>query len=230
MRSGRTSWCRDCFVVNEKERGLKRRKSDKIGRPPKQIIKGELTCGTCKLSKLVGEFAKEAATPTGYRSRCRTCDSIAAQEFYKQNRKKRLANTKRWRKANAAYYTVWKRNAERERKQRNVGYRIACQLRAHLSNAVRRRLNGKIGARKGASAVRDLGCTIIELMVWLEARFTPGMTWDNYGEWHIDHVRPLASFDLTDVEQCKAACHYSNLQPLRARDNMAKGDRFPFPL
>ena len=67
-------------------------------------------------------------------------------------------------------------------------------------------------------------------MVWLEARFTPGMTWDNYGEWHIDHVRPLASFDLTDVEQCKAACHYSNLQPLRARDNMAKGDRFPFPL
>ena len=58
------------------------------------------------------------------------------------------------------------------------------------------------------------------------------MSWDNYGApqgqrgWHIDHIKPLAAFDLTDPEQCKQACHYTNLQPLWADENMRKGARF----
>ena len=70
-----------------------------------------------------------------------------------------------------------------------------------------------------------LGCTGAELVAHLAAQFEPGMTLENHGEWHIDHKRPIASFDLTNPEQVKACFHYSNLQPLWAKHNLAKSDR-----
>ena len=63
-----------------------------------------------------------------------------------------------------------------------------------------------------------------ELKAYLELQFTDGMTWENRGNWHIDHIRPCASFDLTDPEQQKQCFHYTNLQPLWAADNLAKSD------
>ena len=68
-----------------------------------------------------------------------------------------------------------------------------------------------------------------ELMDYLEGRFTEGMTRDNYGEWHVDHIRPLASFDFTGPdkeEQLHMAWNYTNLQPLWAADNMSKGAKY----
>jgi len=61
----------------------------------------------------------------------------------------------------------------------------------------------------------------------LESKFQPDMNWDNWASdgWHIDHIKPLASFDLTDREQLLIACHYTNLQPLWAKDNIAKSDK-----
>ena len=77
---------------------------------------------------------------------------------------------------------------------------------------------------KSGSAVRDLGCSVQELMIYLASGFSDGMTWGNYGTlWHIDHVKPLASFDLASGEQVRTACHYTNLQPLLVEDNLRKG-------
>jgi hypothetical protein len=58
--------------------------------------------------------------------------------------------------------------------------------------------------------------------VRFENQFQEWMSWDNHGEWHIDHIRPCASFDLTDPKQLKECFHYTNLQPLSARDNLSK--------
>jgi hypothetical protein len=82
--------------------------------------------------------------------------------------------------------------------------------------------NQKIG-----SAVKDLGCSIEELKIYLESKFQEGMSWDNWSlkGWHIDHIKPLASFDLTDRNQLIQAYYYTNLQPLWAKDNMAKSDK-----
>ena len=95
------------------------------------------------------------------------------------------------------------------------------RLRDNLRGRLRQALRG--GFRVG-SAVRDLGCTIEELKKHLESRFRPGMTWENWSPtgWHIDHIKPLASFDLTDRAQFLQACHYTNLQPLWAAENLRK--------
>jgi len=80
---------------------------------------------------------------------------------------------------------------------------------------------------KGGSAVRDLGCTIPQLKMYLEANFKPGMSWENYGygkgKWNIDHIRPLASFDLTNHQHVREACWFGNLQPLWHEENQHKG-------
>jgi hypothetical protein len=79
---------------------------------------------------------------------------------------------------------------------------------------------------KAGSAVRDLGCSIAELKLHLERQFDENMTWENWGPyWHIDHVKPLASFDLTDRVQFLQAVHWSNLQPLEKIENLRKGKR-----
>lgn len=109
------------------------------------------------------------------------------------------------------------RARDRERYKTDIKFVLTKRLRVRLRKALK-------GNYKKGSAIRDLGCSVDELKIHLESKFTKGMSWDNYGEWHIDHIRPLSSFDLTDAEQLKQACHYTNLQPLWAADNLSKGN------
>lgn len=108
--------------------------------------------------------------------------------------------------------------AHKLRMKTDPNYKLRRQMRSRLNMAM------KIG-QKGGSAIKDLGCSIQELRVYLESKFEPGMTWENHGKsgWHIDHIRPLSSFDLSNPEEVKLACHYTNLQPLWAKDNYSKG-------
>ena len=78
------------------------------------------------------------------------------------------------------------------------------------------------GALKAGSTAELLGCNKNELASHLETQFTEGMSWDNYGKWHIDHIKPIVSFDLTDPRQQKECFNYTNLQPLWAEDNLRK--------
>ena len=65
-------------------------------------------------------------------------------------------------------------------------------------------------------------------MKHIEKQFKPGMSWENHGKWHIDHVKPCASFDLTQSEQQKACFSYLNMQPLWAIDNIKKGAKLDY--
>jgi hypothetical protein len=69
-----------------------------------------------------------------------------------------------------------------------------------------------------------------QLKQYIETLFKPGMTWGNHGNfgWHLDHIIPCSSFDLTDVEQQKKCFHYTNLQPLWAKDNIKKGSKLHY--
>jgi len=140
------------------------------------------------------------------------------RRHYAFHREAILASNRAWVEANRDAVQNYRTNYCKSRRREDPVYRLQCNLRCRFRNALKRNF-------KSGSAVRDLGCTIPELKLYLEARFAPGMTWDNYGAWHVDHIKPLASFDLTDREQLLRACHYTNLQPLWAGDNLRKGAR-----
>ena len=75
--------------------------------------------------------------------------------------------------------------------------------------------------RKPKSTIAILGATVDEVRAHLEAQFREGMSWENYGKWHIDHIIPLAS--AKDLDEIVRLCHYTNLQPLWAEENLRKG-------
>ena len=113
--------------------------------------------------------------------------------------------------------------------ENNLNGRIAKNLRSRLYVSIKN--SYKIG-----SAVKDINCSIDELKQYLEEQFYPclktgeQMTWDNWTRdgWHIDHIKPLSSFDLTNREQFLQACHYTNLQPLWYYENYKKGSNFNY--
>lgn len=106
----------------------------------------------------------------------------------------------------------------KERKASDPGFKLATAVRSYVWKALR---NGE--AMKAGKYRELLGCETQDLMAHLEAQFADGMTWANHGEWHIDHIRPCASFDLTDPAQQRECFHYTNLQPLWWQDNLSKG-------
>ena len=103
----------------------------------------------------------------------------------------------------------------------DLNYKLKINLRNRLLIALKNN-------QKSGSAVSDLGCSVPELKQYLESKFQPGMTWDNWSHsgWHIDHIKPLSRFNLSNREELLKACHYSNLQPLWAKDNLAKKDKY----
>lgn len=106
----------------------------------------------------------------------------------------------------------------RDRTVTDINYKITTNLRSRLSKAI-------AGTCKSAPTLELLGCSVEKLKQWLEDQFEEGMSWDNYGEWHIDHEAPCSSFDLTSPFQQRLCFHWANLQPLWAADNMSKGAR-----
>jgi len=105
----------------------------------------------------------------------------------------------------------------RKRRKEDPQYAMRCRLR----NRIGKWLKGS----KSASTMELVGCTEKECNKWLESQFLPGMTWENRDLWHIDHMKPLESFDALDPEEQRKACHYTNLQPLWGPENMRKSNK-----
>ncbi len=106
------------------------------------------------------------------------------------------------------------------RYRNDSAYRAKVLLRGRFRNWFK-----SMGMQKTGHVADLIGCTFEELCKHLESQFKPGMTWDNQGDWHIDHIKPLALFDPLNSDHLKEAWHYTNLQPLWAVENWIKGDR-----
>ena len=143
------------------------------------------------------------------------------REYYQKNKQAFTRRRRKWYKENRELTT--KRNKEKYKK--DPLFKIARLLRGRLGQAM-------VGNLKAAPTRELLGCTYKHARQHIESQFTDGMSWDNHGMhgWHIDHVIPCASFDLTDPEQQKECFHYTNLQPLWAEDNLKKSDKLPHQL
>ena len=150
-----------------------------------------------------------------YRAKNKEKIKLQTQKYSIDNYDRMQNYTKQWREENRERI----REKNKMRRKTDVQYKLSIGLRDRLRKSVKNNW-------KNGSAVNDLGCTIDELKKYLESKFQPRMTWDNWTThgWHIDHIKPLASFDLTDRQQLLEACHYTNLQPLWAKDNLTKKD------
>lgn len=143
------------------------------------------------------------------------------RQYYSENKDKIKEQKTQYRKANLCRITKQKTQYANERRKTDISYRILENCRSRLKNVIRRQ-----GESKSTTSMELIGCTVEQLLEHLENQFTEGMTWDNYGEWHIDHIRPCSSFDITDEQQQRECFHYTNLQPLWAIDNLIKGDSY----
>ena len=133
-------------------------------------------------------------------------------KWYAENAEKSKENNAKWRANNPEKF---KEQKKRERK------RPENKLRSAVYKAFKR-----IGQNKPTNTLKLLRCTWEEAKAHFESLFLEGMTWENYGEWHIDHIRPVASFSGASEEELKQMNHISNLQPLWAIDNIKKGDKW----
>ncbi|WP_313250779.1 hypothetical protein [Stenotrophomonas sp.] len=104
-------------------------------------------------------------------------------------------------------------------------HRLAASPSARIRNGVSARMWAALKGRSDGALFSRLGYSLQELVDHLQGQFSPGMTMENYGRWHVDHIRPCASFDQTDPEEFAACWALSNLQPLWAADNVRKGSR-----
>lgn len=116
---------------------------------------------------------------------------------------------------------------QRRRRHNDPAYKLKFYARKRVKQAFKY----AYGAVKRSPHISKLfGCTSQELLEHIQSKFRDGMTLDNHGVvWEIDHIRPLASFNLLDPSHLSAACHYTNLQPLLVHENRYKSDKFSGP-
>lgn len=211
-------------------------------------------CKHCEIEKSTNDFYNDERKKDGLEGICKECKSLKAairyeekkeqinqqqKEYYSNNKEKKLSSVrsyaeqnkdavneknKKYRRENQSKLKIYRQTHKKERndyernkKKNDINYRISCRLRSRLSDA-RRNKNG--------SAVTELGCSL----EWFIAEYIPSlwksnMTWENYGKWHLDHIKPLTSFNLTDREQFLKASYYTNYQPLWAQENLSKGKK-----
>lgn len=154
------------------------------------------------------------------------------KRYYEKNKEKRKATATKWRKTNSKKYNETRAKwRDKNRDKINQQYRDSYHSNANIKIArtMRSRIRKVLkGIKKYQSTVEYIGVKDVkELMSYLETKFLAGMNWENYGQdgWHVDHIIPLSSFDLSDDKEAYKAFHYTNLQPLWAKDNLAKGNK-----
>lgn len=159
--------------------------------------------------KLAAARRRVAEDPEKYRAKERARRTGENREAYLEYRK---ASYHRRKERDNAY--------QRERWKNDINWKLKCRLRWFLRQGLK-------GRQKCTRAEELLGCDIESFKLHLESLFQPGMSFENYGKWHIDHIMPCAIFDLTNREHQKRCFHFSNLRPLWAEDNLRKSASVP---
>jgi hypothetical protein len=205
-----------------------------------QVIPDSKVCYTCKSEKSASEFNKDSRSPDGLQYNCRGCEIVRnrayreslgeegkelarkrGREQYKKRIDKVKAYQKEYNEKNRGYVHKRQQKRTKERYNSDPMFKLGYILRRNFKSALRKHLN----ATKSDRTFKLLGCSLDYFVEYFESLFEPGMTWAAFlrGEIHVDHIQPCASFNLQDPAQQRICFHYTNLQPLWAKDNMQKG-------
>ena len=152
------------------------------------------------------------------RLECKQCNNKDLKNWMEKNKE----HYKKWRKE----YDLINKDKVDSRRRRYQKNRLLRDSSFKLRRNLRRRIWGALKKNtKSDSTIKLIGCSIEELKKHLESKFEDGMSWDNYGTWHVDHIIGCANFDLSDHKQQQICFHYTNLQPMWGEHNRQKGSR-----
>jgi len=207
------------------------------------------TCIKCKEEKDLNQFRIYKKCRDGYRTDCLICEKNSRIEYRLNNKEKikeynkeyKLKNKERFKEYNKEYHKkyniqyskqyrlnnkerVKKYNKEYQKqylKERRIIeplFKLRCNIGSNIRMAIKRQ-----GYTKKTKTFQLLGCTYEEFKEHLEKKFTKGMSWENQGEWHLDHIYPVSL--AKDEEELIRLNHYTNFQPLWALDNIKKSNK-----
>jgi len=203
-KDGLNNYCKVCTSQKEKD------KKNKI----KNVVFVDETinkeCIKCNVKKSLSNFKINRKSSDNFSYICNQC--VPENTW---NKEKQKASEKKYRMKNP------EKMKEKYKKQaKNINRRIRDSLNKRISGALFSQKNYKKN-----KTLEYIGCDIVFLKQWFEYQFLEEMNWDNYGNWHIDHVKPCNSFDLSKEEDIKECFNWKNLQPLWAIDNLTKNDK-----
>jgi len=189
-------------------------------------------CTQCKAYKKITEYHKNKNSKDGLQYQCKACCSKNEKEYRKKNIQKARSFSNNWYKNNKEKHSassrkryrkhkdsILKNNLKRQKQRIKMdeNYRIIRNYRTRIWSFMKGR------AKEDKHSIDLLGCSIESFWLYLEGKFQQGMTRKNYGKWHIDHIIPLSS--ASNQEELEKLFHYTNCQPLWAKDNLAKNNR-----
>lgn len=204
----------------------------------------EKICTCCFIKKPLEEFCRHYKYKNNRSYRCLDCArKEGVQRYAKMTEEERQAQVQK-----SSEYQ--KNNPDKKiecykKAIQNPLHKVQANLRKSLTKTVQNMVkDAQLKIQKPHTTIKQIGCSKEELKVYIESKFQPGMTWENYGpgyeiengkpkrdvrgniilkkQWHMDHVRPVSDFDFTKVESLFEVNHYTNLQPLWAEDNLRK--------
>lgn len=200
-------------------------------------LPADYLCSKCDRKKPKREFyCRRSGKP---RQPCKACASLSYKKYRKENAAKERARHRKYQDAypdriRAASARYRENDRERFRRiQRRADARRRSTPRGRLDNAMSAGISRSLArCAKAGRAWQDLaGYSLDELMDHLHHQFGDGMTWDNYGEWHVDHIVPLSAFNYSNPQHLdfRRAWELNNLRPLWRAENIAKRDKLAEP-
>jgi len=185
-------------------------------------------CSKCGIEKILNKFCKNNTKKDKLQNFCKICNKIYRKKYkieitkynskyYQEHKKERkkycFKNKEKIRKQNTKY--------RKNKYNTDINFKILVCLRNRLYDFIK-------GKDKSKTTKELLGCSIKEFKNYFEQKFTKGMTWKKVmnGKIHIDHARPCNSYDLSNSDEQRVCFHYTNLQPLWAKENLEKSDKW----
>lgn len=175
-------------------------------------------CNICNINKLLTDYPKDSNLKTGYRGKCKECSNQQCHKYYIKHKKEIQIRHKNYNASPKRKQQV--RDYIRNKRKNNIHFKIKDNLRRRINYAIS-------SGKKNDHTIKLLGCSIEYFKMHIESLWSDGMSWENYGMfgWHLDHIIPCANFDLSNPAEQNKCFHYTNIQPLWAKDNWSKGAR-----
>jgi hypothetical protein len=197
-----------------------------LRRDPLSIVDGKRVCARCKMALPIKDFRKNKKIRDGYDSYCKECSDFFNEDYRKRNKDAvKIRTGKHSKKKWAEYKEVHKEEIEQKQKEREEISRIA-KINATIAKSHKVRVKAMLMGSYGTGMAKELlGCSANEFRLYVEGLFKDGMSWSNRGYygWHLDHIKPCASFNMEDPQQVKECFCYTNYQPLWRLTNQQKG-------